>query len=215
MRCGFCFERDRGSPHRTFLADQALPKPLGLQMADRTVVDQPPTPTPGVVLHRHITEEQTVHRRVLLDADGVGGVAVVEIEGQVLHGEVGPRVHHNGVVGGILHRQVGYAEITDVVEEHDVAQVVPLIKLSRVDGVGVPVPIVEVPDPALDLEVVAGVLRRGGVEIVELPNLLVEGKEEIPQSRFGLEDRLVLKHEAVGAVGQLDLGVAGELQLEA
>ena len=111
---------------------------------------------------------------IQMDAVHIGGdgVSVIEVENNILDGEVGADVNHHAIIGRVLEGKVRDTETAYVIEEHRVSEVAILPEISGVDGIRALIPIVEVPDTALDFEIVTGVLRIGGQKVHEAPEAL-------------------------------------------
>lgn len=84
------------------------------------------------------------------------------------------------------------------------AQVIAVVKMAGLDGIGFLVLVVEIPDATLNLKIMAS-MRPGSRKTTVIEHI---GIGFIPQNG------LILEHEAVGTVRQADDCVAGQLQLE-
>ena len=134
-----------------------------------------------------VSEHAVVAVSVKVDTVHIRGdrISEIEIKNDVFDREVRARVDHNGVIGRILDRQIGDAEALHVIEKHRVTKIAVLLKLPRVDRVLPLIHIIEIPDSALDLEIVTGMLRIGRKQIVKTPQALAFLAQKFAKALFG------------------------------
>jgi hypothetical protein len=103
---------------------------------------------------------------------GGDGITKIEVEYNVLDGEVGGNIENDGIVGRILYSKVRNFKVSYIVKKHHMTEITITFKFSGIDGIRALIHIIEVPNTALNLKVVASILRIGRKLVTEAPEKL-------------------------------------------
>ena len=142
-----------------------------------------------------------------MDAVHIGGVgvAVVEIEHDVLHRKIRHGVERHGEIDGVLQRQRREAQAAHAVKNHADAGVARRLIHMGLQRIGILPAVVEVPHAAHDLDVPAH---------FPVGKLVDEVKQLLAHALGAVAGQLVLHHIAVGTVRQTDAGIARQYEAE-
>ena len=190
--------------------------PLCVDPADRDVRDRPGSGFVGIQGHQivetrafQIAELTEPASAVQVDPVHIGGprIAMIVIEADVIHREMGHRVQGRRIGHRILESHGGKAQAVHVEKQHDHAGVTLSARHEVAGFVRVRslVFVVEIPDAARDLDVLCGVFIGKIVDVVP---------ERAFHPFLPIGDRPVFQHEAVGTRREPHLGEAGKDQTE-